>query len=130
VLGGLGALYRITKDPALLDSANAIARATLANQKLVDTDGILHDPCEPDCGEDGTQFKGIFVRNLATLQLLSPSPRYEYFILANADSIWSGMHSPEYGIGTIWTAPWGMVNASTQSSGEDALVVAVAVSSH
>jgi hypothetical protein len=67
------------------------------------------------------------MRNLAALQQLSPPPRYEHFILANADSVWSGMHSPEYGIGAIWAAPWGVVNASTQSSGEDALVAAVAV---
>jgi predicted alpha-1,6-mannanase (GH76 family) len=127
VLGGLGELSRTTEDKALLDEANAIAQATFANQKLVDAHGILHDPCEPDCGEDGTQFKGIFMRNLAALQQLSPSPRYEHFILANADSVWSGMHSPEYGIGAIWAAPWGVVNASTQSSGEDALVAAVAV---
>jgi len=37
------------------------------------------------------------------------------------------MESPDYSIGVRWTAPQGVVNASTQSSGEDALVTALMV---
>lgn len=124
ILGGLSELYKQTREPALLNEASEIAGATLSNPSLVDSHGILHDPCEPNCGGDGTQFKGIFVRNLAMLQRLSPSPSYEKFILANADSISAGMHPPGYGIGTAWAAPYGSINASTQSSGEDTLVAA------
>lgn len=76
VLGGLSELYRRTHDRSLLAGAGAIAAATLSNPSLTDARGILHDPCEPDCGGDGTQFKGIFVRNPATLYKLAPSPRY------------------------------------------------------
>jgi predicted alpha-1,6-mannanase (GH76 family) len=127
ILGGLSELSTVTHDKALLKEANAIAEATLANPKLVDGHGILHEPCEPDCGADGTQFKGIFVRNLARLYKLSPSPQYAHFIRTNADSIRSGMHPPEYSIGTMWASPWGTANASTQSSGDDALVSAAAL---
>jgi predicted alpha-1,6-mannanase (GH76 family) len=127
ILGGLSQLYMRTHDRSLLSEANAIAGATLSNTKLTDPQGILHDPCEPDCGGDGTQFKGIFVRNLALLYKVAPSSRYKTFILANADSIWNGMHPPEYGIGTIWAAPYGSINASTQSSGDDALISAVLI---
>ena len=129
ILGGLSELYRQTHDSTLLDQANAIAVATFANPALVDAHGILHDPCEPNCGGDGTQFKGIFVRNLALLQKIAPSHPYAHFILTNADSIWAGMHPPEYSIGTIWTAPYGTLNASTQSSGGDALIAAISLGS-
>jgi predicted alpha-1,6-mannanase (GH76 family) len=127
VLGGLSDLYKQTHDQSLLSEAGAIAMATLLNPALTDAHGILHDPCEPNCGGDGTQFKGIFVRNLALLNKVDPSPRYKEYMLANADSIWTGMRPPEYGIGTIWAAPFGRINASTQSSGDDALVSAVSI---
>lgn len=125
ILGGLSELYKQIRDPNLLSAAGAIAEGTFSNSVLVDAGGILHDPCEPSCGGDGTQFKGIFVRNLAYLYRVAPSPRYRQFVLKNAESIWRGMRPPEYSIGTIWTAPYGTINASTQSSGEDGLVAAV-----
>lgn len=127
ILGGLAELYTLTHEEALPAEADAIATATPANRTLVDAHGILHEPCEPDCGADGTQFKGIFVRNMAALYKVRPSPHYAEFMLANADSIWKGMRPPDYSIGTIWASPWGTVNASTQSSGDDALVAAAAV---
>lgn len=127
ILGGLSELYKQKHDPALLSEADAIAAATLSSSALTDAHGILHDPCEPNCGGDGTQFKGIFARNLADLYKASPQSRYKTFLITNADSIWSGMRPPEYGIGVVWVAPYGTVNASTQSSGEDALVAAISV---
>ncbi|WP_162601339.1 glycoside hydrolase family 76 protein [Occallatibacter savannae] len=129
VLGGLAELYGQTRSAKLLDEANAIAAATLMNPVLIDKNGILHEPCEPDCGADGTQFKGIFMRNLAALDQAAPNASYRDFILKNAESVWSAMKPPAYEIGTSWSAPYGKVNASTQSSGVDALVAAVAVGS-
>jgi hypothetical protein len=64
------------------------------------------------------------------LYKVAPSSRLKTFVLANADSIWNGMHSPNYDIGTIWAAPYGTVNASTQSSGDDVLVSAVSIGGH
>ena len=130
ILGGLSELYRRTHDRALLSLADTIAEATLSSPVLTDAQGILHDPCEPDCGGDGTQFKGIFVRNLAQLYKADPSLRLKTFVLANADNIWNGMHPPQYSIGTIWNAPYGTVNASTQSSGDDVLVSVVSMGAH
>ena len=128
VLGGLAELYEQTHDEKMLDEANAIAAATLRSPVLIDKLGILHEPCEPDCGADGTQFKGIFVRNLAALYRLAPSASYRDFVVKNADAVWKGMQPPKYEIGTSWSAPHGEANASTQSSGMDALVSAAAVS--
>ena len=128
VVGGLAELYGRTQDAKLLVEANAIATATLASSMLIDKQGILHEPCEPDCGADGTQFKGVFMRNLAELCRIAPNAEYRTFILKNADSVWAGMKPAEYEIGTSWSAPYGKVSASTQSSGVDALVAAIGLS--
>ncbi|HXS75497.1 MAG TPA: glycoside hydrolase family 76 protein [Terracidiphilus sp.] len=130
ILGALAELYGQTHDGKLLEQANAIARATLTNPALIGESGILHEPCEPNCGADGTQFKGIFVRNLARLYSDSPVTNYKTFSITNAESIWSGMKPPEYGIGLIWRPPYGEANASTQGSGVDALVATIAMGTH
>jgi len=127
ILGGLSELYRKTHDKDLLLEADAVAEAAISSTTLTDAQGILHDACEPNCGGDGTQFKGIFVRNLASLYKIAPSPRYKAFVSVNANSIWKAMQTPPYNIGTAWTAPYGPVNASTQSSGVDVLVSAVSM---
>ena len=127
ILGGLAELYTHSHDFSLLSQADSIAAATLASHVLTDTHNILHDPCEPNCGGDGTQFKGIFVRNLAELYRVSPSLHYKTFLLANADSIWASTKPPEYSIGVIWLSPSEIINASTQSSGDDALVAAALI---
>jgi predicted alpha-1,6-mannanase (GH76 family) len=127
ILGGLTALSATDHDADLLRQAQLIAEATLSSRTLTDTKGILHDTCEPDCGADGSQFKGSFVRNLGLLYRVAPQKEFRTFIVANAEEIMNGMESPDYSIGVRWTAPQGVVNASTQSSGEDALVTALMV---
>lgn len=128
ILGGLADLYRADSDRSLLTQAEAIASAVLSDQSLVDEANILHEPCEPKCGADATQFKGIFVRNLSELDQLAPSPSYEGFILTNAKSIWAGARAPEYDLGLIWSSPHGKADASTQSSAADTLVAAMGLS--
>lgn len=56
ILGGLTELSRATQDQSYTTKAKQIADAAIA--ALTDANGILHDPCEPDCGADGSQFKG------------------------------------------------------------------------
>ena len=128
VLGGLANLYRANHDSTLLPEAHSIATATLSSPTLVDKHGILHEPCEPDCGGDGTQFKGIFVRNLLSLDEVARQPQYETFIDTNANSIWTQAQPPDYHLGLIWAAPYGTINASTQSSALDVLIAATAIS--
>jgi predicted alpha-1,6-mannanase (GH76 family) len=127
VLGGLAELYGQTHDAKMLDEANAIAAATLVNPTLIDKPGVLHESCEPNCGSDGTQFKGIFMRNLAALYRVEPTASYKDFVVKNADAVWKGMRQSKYEIGTSWSPPYGDANASTQSSGVDALVAAAAL---
>jgi predicted alpha-1,6-mannanase (GH76 family) len=136
ILGGLVGLYKADHDPSLLVQANEIAKAAIEN--LSDKDGILHDGCEtstrhadqgPHCGADGTQFKGVFVRNLRILAMTDPhGSQYDSFIQKNADSIWSQTSADSYQLGEAWAVPFGAANASTQSSALDVLVAAAAIS--
>lgn len=125
ILGGLVELSRLNADPSLPRAAEKIA--TAATTLLADRNGILHDPCEPKCGADGVQFKGIFVRNLGMLQLAYPDPQYSAFIVKNADSIWKAAQGPGHLFGEVWSGPFSGANAGTQSSALDALVAAVKI---
>jgi len=123
VLGGLVELSRADGDAGLLTAAHSIADAALL--RLTDARGILHDACEPRCGADGVQFKGIFVRNLMALDDASPQQRYKTFIEANADSILANAQGKDHEFGQVWSGPFDGANAGTQSSALDALVAAV-----
>lgn len=123
ILGGLTELSRATHHRVGLRAAHKIADAALTH--LTDAQGILHDPCEPACGGDGSQFKGIFVRNLALLYQYSPKRRYRIFIERNARSILQKDQTPHHALGLVWSGPVVDANASTQSSALDALVAAL-----
>ncbi|MGB6134908.1 MAG: glycoside hydrolase family 76 protein [Acidobacteriaceae bacterium] len=125
IVGGLAELDRTEHDPTLLAEATSIAEAALAAPGLRNASGILHEPCEPKCGGDGSQFKGIFVRNLRTLDEVAPKAEYREFVLANAASLWMGAQPPGKRLGLMWAAPYGPANASTQSSALDVLVTAM-----
>ncbi len=123
LIGGLVELNRVAPDPQLIGTAQTIAASTLAT--LVDANGIMTDHCEPKCGGDGIQFKGIFVRNLMALAAASPAPRYQTFVDANADSIWKNSRGPDNRLGQTWAGP--LVDADkagSQISALDALTAA------
>lgn len=122
VLGGLTEWYRATHDDGLLVQARVLADAGLAH--LTDENGILHDPCEPNCGADANQFKGIFVRNLYKLNGEVQEARYRSFFAANAASIWQTDRTNTDQFGVVWSGPVALVNAGTHSSALDALVAA------
>ena len=127
ILGALVELNKASPDSALIDSANTLATAAIAN--LTDSNHIVHDQCEPDCAPDGTQFKGVFMRNLAALQAASPSDTYSQVIQANADSIWANDRDTSNNTFSVdWAGPFvAPVNASTHSSAMDALVAAISL---
>jgi predicted alpha-1,6-mannanase (GH76 family) len=131
ILGGLSALSAQSHDPALLTTAQSIALAAIAN--LTDGNGVLHDPCEfRGCGRDGIQFKGIFARNLATLQAAAPQQKYVTFLQTNALSIWNNDQGPGYQFGLVWSGPFqspSIANAAIQTSALDCLLAAAEVSS-
>lgn len=128
ILGGLVDLAAITSDATLLAEAQAIADAAIST--LCYPDGVLREPCEAagNCDEDQKQFKGIFMRNLATLWAASAAPQkaaYEDFICRNADSIWSiyGAAHPQFGL--TWNRRDGTTGYIVQTSAIQALVAAV-----
>lgn len=123
ILGGLVELHKALSDDSYLVIAEKIAIAAIEN--LSDSDGILHEQGEPDCGVDGSQFKGIFMRNLQILQKARPSDRYEKFINDNADSIWLNDRGNGNQLGLVWSGPFVSADAITQSSACDALVAAL-----
>ena len=125
ILNGLVELRKASGDQSVLQSADQIAGVAIAS--LVDSNRILHDPCEPNCGADGVQFKGIFVRNLARLYSLRPLPAYKRFIFENADAIGALSHGPGFQFGQVWSGPFTGSNAAIQSSALDAIVGAAVI---
>lgn len=129
ILGGLVELNQAAADPSLIDEAHTIATAAIG---ALSKNGILHDACEPNCGNDGPQFKGIFMRNLMYLQQASGEAAYKAYIQQNADAIWSDDRNINNDtLGVVWSGPaslGGAPSASKQSSALDALVAAAAVS--
>ena len=124
ILGGLVELNRAQRSPQLLATAQTIANAAITH--LSDANGVLHDTCEPNCGADGVQFKGIFLRNLMALSFAVPSPQYGTFAVANAESIWNHSRDTSNAFGQVWSGPFDAENAGSQSSALDAFVAAYA----
>ncbi len=125
ILGGLVDLYRATGDRSLVQQAEAIADAALLH---LAPKGILQEPCEAqnDCGNDGPQFKGIFIRNLAYLYQTVPKPTYREFILRNANAIWANRNADNQ-FGLQWDGPLDRADAARQSSAMDAINAAIAL---
>ncbi len=121
IIGGLTDLYQSTKKPEYLAQANAIAKSTIRN---LSANGILRDRCEPHCGEDGAQFKGIFIRNLSYLHQVTHDPAYKQFILQNADSIWARSRNQQNQFGLSWDK-FDRADAARQSAAIDVLNAAV-----
>lgn len=125
VLGGLAELSKLDSDPSLAQAGDNIATAAITT--LVDTSGVLHDRCEPNCSADGVQFKGIFVRNLLDWYGTSRKPAYATFITNNANAIWTNDQGTNFQFGQVWSGPFSGSNAGMQSSALDALVSAAAL---
>ncbi len=125
ILGGLAELSAANHDATLGQAAGRIATAAIT--QLVDAHGILHDPCEPKCGADGVQFKGIFVRNLVLLNKTHPQASYVPFIDRNADTLWRVARGSNDQLGERWSGPFMFGNAASQTSALDALLGAAVI---
>lgn len=121
ILGGLVDLYKSTNDAALLKRGEAIADAAI---RTLAPNGILQEACEPDCGADGPQFKGIFIRNLASLYQVTDRQDYKAFIIKNADSLWSHRNHANQ-LGLSWSGPFDSADAARQSAAMDAINAAL-----
>lgn len=106
VLSGLGLLYNATGNATLISVAQKIADATM--QKLIYSNGILKELCEPKCDNDQKLFKGIFIRHLSYLLPFITDPvhiqSYSSFLKQNSMSVWSSQKCETDGLFSIfWT---------------------------
>ncbi|KAL9126009.1 MAG: hypothetical protein Q9217_004873 [Psora testacea] len=128
ILGALVELNRAAPNSSYINMAVKVANAAIA--RLCDAEGVLHEPCEPECGADGPQFKGIFMRNLKVLQQVAPHVKFQQTIIKNADSIWAYNRGTHNRFGLVWSGPYdNKSTAATQSSACDALVAAASLNS-
>jgi predicted alpha-1,6-mannanase (GH76 family) len=135
ILGGLAALHEISGDAAYLELGESIADATLSHLTSpadASPPGILVEPGEAKMAQershgDGSQFKGVFIRNLRDFYRRSPRPAYRDFILRNAESVWDNSRNAQNQFGVCWTGPFDTADASRQSSALDALGAAASV---
>lgn len=130
ILGGLAELFIATGDHRFLKEAHVIAKAAIKH--LSNKDGVLveTDKCERrdgNCGRDGQQFKGIFVRNLRYLYEVAPVGQYRDFVLKNADVIWAKNRNHRNMLGVSWNGPYIKATGASQSAALDVIVAAVAV---
>ena len=128
IVGALAELHRAdnpknsTTSP-YLDAAKKIADATIS--KLTEN-GILRESCEPNCERDESQFKGVFARNLRLLYHQIFDEKYRDFLVNNANSVWAKDRNGTV-FGQSWTGPFiPSINATTQTSGLDVIVAALA----
>ncbi|EPS25666.1 putative alpha-1,6-mannanase [Penicillium oxalicum 114-2] len=125
VLGGLVELNKAAPDQTYLEWANKIAVGAI--EALADANLVIHDVCEPDCAPNATQFKGIFIRNLKMLHMVSPREIYRKVISSCAASIWANDRNDLNELGVDWAGPFASADASTHSSAMEALVAALSV---
>ena len=125
ILGGLAEMSKVGPGDAELKLAQEIAHAAITH--LVDKNGVLHDPCEPKCEDDGVQFKGIFIRNLVSLYWVAPEAEFAAFVRGNSEAVWKNARSPEDQLAERWSGPYMPANAGAQSSAFDALVGSAAL---
>jgi predicted alpha-1,6-mannanase (GH76 family) len=120
--GALVDLAAATGDPTLLDAASAVAHATMSI--MADSTGTL---IEAPCGGDiCTQFKGVFMRNLALLYRARPLPELQTYMRHQSDQLWNTTaRNAMNQFGYEWQSPFDKATASRQSSALDALVAAV-----
>jgi predicted alpha-1,6-mannanase (GH76 family) len=128
ILGGLYYLQQITSNSTLLSIASNIASAT--ESTLVYSDGVLREPCEPNCGNDGQQFKGIFMRYLGILLKGlngANKTKFSNWITLNADAVWNKARNPsDSTCGLVWNGPTNQpACAISQSSCLDCLNAAM-----
>lgn len=117
--------YLISKDKYFLELAEKIADATI-QKRLVTEEGILRE-MRPDVatGNDGVQFKGIFIRHLAFLYRVSKNNVYKDFIIKNAQSIITRNYdTTTKSFGCYWYGPFQKQTTAGNSSALECVIEA------
>ena len=125
IIGGLLELYQANANDTYITIAENIATAAI--NALSDVNGILREKCEPNCGNDAPQYKGVFMRNLRYLERARPNEAVKTFIQHNANTLWTRAQDSSQKFGLVWSGPPGGSSVATQSSALDAIVAAIAL---
>lgn len=126
ILGALVELSIAANNPTFVETACSIAVAAI--KALSDDAGILTEPFSEHPDNDSSQFKGIFVRNLAKLYRQRSDSRFARFLNTNAHSVWELARQKSSGlIGHKWQGPYREATAPTQYSGIECLLAAATV---
>ena len=112
ILGGFAEFSVANHNPGIRQAAQSIATAAITH--LVDQQGIVHDPCEPKCGADGVQFKGVLVRNLVLLDHNATQASYLLFVDNNASALWSKAQGSNTEFGERWSGLFSSSDAASQ----------------
>jgi predicted alpha-1,6-mannanase (GH76 family) len=131
ILAALAQLYQATGNASLLTTAEGIATAAISH---LAPGGVLTEPCASSgCDGDQEIFKGIFVRDLATLAATANTSMFDSFIDEQATSIETTY--PGNGFGLLWSGTpestctsttANPCTTATEASAEQALVAALA----
>jgi predicted alpha-1,6-mannanase (GH76 family) len=127
ILAGLARLYRATKDPRLLRTAEGLAKATIRHLTIR---GVLHEPCKKTaCGNRtggaAESFKGIFVQDLKVLAVIARTRQFSSFFENQARSIERHDTNRHHQFGRLWAGPVTDPTPYSQTSAEDALLAAL-----
>ncbi len=122
ILDGLTELAIATRDEHLLTTAGDIAKAAVTSANL-SPGGILTEPCEAAkaCDNDGTSFKGIFVRNLGQLDAALADHPYRGYLAAQAASVLARNRDGDAVYGLHWAGPFDTSGTGRQHSVVDLL---------
>jgi len=123
VLAGLSELAKAKSDGGFIEHANAIASAAMA--KLSDN-GILTEAARGPLDEQGSMFKGAFIRGLASLNENEPEEKVTEFLRKNAESAWR-QHKVDGGVVVDrWQGGSAHSNTGSHAAAIDVLVAAAA----
>jgi len=121
ILAALIDLEKLTGNKDLLKTADKIALAAIKHMST--SGGILKGYSKEETGNDGVQFKGIFMRHLVYLNRRHPDEKFASFIEENARAIKTrAVKNGTFLIGSQWEGPFDKADAARQSSAIDALV--------
>lgn len=121
ILAALVDLEKLTGNKEFSELAEKIALAAIENMSTAD--GILKGHPKEEIGNDGVQFKGIFMRHLAYLHTYRPNKKFVAFIQQNALAIEKQATKNNTNlVGSQWEGPFDKADAGRQSSAIDALV--------
>lgn len=128
-LAAFAEMYTVTKKEHYLIIAHRIAKATIDKGVFTTDNGILRERNkEIAAGNDGAQFKGVFLRHLAFLHRISPRNVYKDFILRNAKAIIKlNYDSSTKSFGCYWFGPFYKLNIAAHSSAMECLIESFAL---